>query len=137
MKWIGRILPAIVTAILLCVATQSGHAVAGQLFLPDDISTFAEQGDKLPLPEVARRCDLMMPVNAAGVPGIHFQQVAGSATNSPGHKRQTDSFKRHTTLLYGRICPCGFVRENKISFLAASSLMDSDARRISNRILII
>ena len=137
MKWIGRILPAIVTAILLCVATQSGHAVVGQLFLPGDITTVAENSGKLPLPEVDRRCDLMLPVNSAGVPGIHFQQVAGSATNSPGHKRQIDSFKRYTTLLYGRICPCGFIRENHITFLATSSLMDSVVRRISIRILII
>ncbi|HKM12682.1 MAG TPA: hypothetical protein VJX90_05200 [Bacteroidales bacterium] len=137
MKWIVRILLASVASLSLCVATQSGHAVVGQLLFPDDISIFAENTGKLPLPEVDRRCDLMLPVSAAGVPGIHFQQVAGSANNSPGHKRQIDSFKRYTTLLYGRICPCGFIRENNISFLALSSLMDSVARRISIRILII
>jgi len=137
MKWIVRILLASVASLSLCVATQSGHAVVGQLFLPDDISFFAENTGKLPLPEVDSRCDLMLPVNAAGVPGIHFQQLAGSANNSPGHKRQIDSFKRYTTLLYGRICPCDFIRENNISFLAESSLMDSVARRISNCILII
>ncbi|NLB68021.1 MAG: hypothetical protein GX798_06205 [Bacteroidales bacterium] len=137
MKWIGRILLALVAFLSLCVAAQSGHAVLGQLVLSDDITTFADHTGKIPLPEVDRRCDLMLPVNSAGVPGIHFQQVAGSANNSPGHKRQMDSFKRYTILLYGRICPCGFIRENHITFLATSSLMDSVARRISNCILII
>jgi len=137
MKWIGRILLALVASLLLCVAAQSGYAVVGQFLLPDDFTTVADQAGKLPLPEVDSRCDLMLPVNAVTVPGIHFQQVAGSANNSPGHKRQIDSFKRYTTLLYGRVCPCGFIRENNITFLATSSLMDSVARRILNCILII
>ncbi len=137
MKWIGKILLASVASLLLVFAAQSGHTVVGQFLLPDNFMAFADKTGKLPIPEVDRRCDLMLPVNAVTVPGIHFQQLAGSATNSQGHKRQIDYFKRYTTLLSGRICPCGFIRENNITFLATSSLMDSVARRISNCILII
>ncbi len=137
MKWIGRILLASLATLLLSLAAQSGHLVVGQFIEPDGITTFADNTAKLPLPEVDLRCDLMMPVNTVAVPGIHLQQVAGSASNSLNHNKQLDSFKRYTTLLYGRIRHCGFVKENNTSFLAASSLMDSYLQRISNCILII
>ena len=137
MKWIGRILLALIAPLLLFIAARSGHVVMDQIHFPDEVTTLADHNDKLPLPEFDCRCDLMLPVSTTGVPGIHFQQVAGSTGNSQGHSRQTDPFKRYSILLYGRIRSCSFVREHNISFLAASSLMNSEARRISNRILII